>query len=144
MIQRVQTLWLLIVVMLAALSFKFEFYVGTWINEGIQHQQIVLNGHNPSLMVFIATIVLIIISLMAIFLFKNRKRQLLIVIVDLILSIGLFALYYMEIHRHFLPGSGTLALTSVFVFLLPVFMILAIKGISHDIRLLKRADRLRG
>lgn len=144
MIQRIQTLWLLMVVILAALSLKFGFYVGTWISEGVQHPQIILNGHNPSILVFATTIVILVVSLMAIFMYKNRKQQLMVGIVDLLLSIALFIFYYQEIHSNFLPGSGTLTLTSVFVFLLPIFIIMALRGISRDIRLLKRADRLRG
>lgn len=144
MIQRIQTLWLLMVVILAALSLKFGFYVGTWISEGVQHPQIILNGHNPSILVFATTIVILVVSLMAIFMYKNRKQQLMVGIVDLLLSIALFIFYYQEIHTNFLPGSGTLTLTSVFVFLLPIFIIMALRGISRDIRLLKRADRLRG
>jgi len=144
MIQRIQTFWLLVVVILAALSLKFGFYVGTWISEGVQHPQIMLNGHNPSILVFATTIVLLVVSLIAIFMYKNRKQQLMLVIVDLLLSIALFIFYYQEINSHFLPGSGTLTLTSVFVFLLPIFIIMAMRGIGKDIRLLKRADRLRG
>ncbi|UAY54589.1 DUF4293 domain-containing protein [Arachidicoccus terrestris] len=144
MIQRIQSFWLLVVVILAALSLKFGFYVGTWMNEGVQHPQIILNGHNPSILVFATTIVILVVSLIAIFMFKNRKQQLMLTIVDLLLSIALFIFYYQEINTHFLPGSGTLTLTSVFVFLLPIFIIMALRGISKDIRLLKRADRLRG
>jgi len=144
MIQRIQSFWLLVVVILAALSLKFGFYVGTWLNDGVQHPQIVLNGHNPSILVFAATIVIIVVTLIAIFMYKNRKQQLLLTVVDLLLSLALFYFYYQEIHAHFLPDSGTLALTSIFVFLIPIFIIMAIRGISRDIKLLKRADRLRG
>lgn len=144
MIQRIQSFWLLVVVILAALSLKFGFYVGTWISDGIQHPQIVLNAHNPSILVLAGTIVIMVLTVVAIFMYKNRKQQMMTVIIDLLLSLGLFYLYYREIDMNFLPGSGTLALTSIFVFLIPVFMILAIRGISRDIKLLKSADRLRG
>ncbi|GAB3362425.1 DUF4293 domain-containing protein [Arachidicoccus ginsenosidivorans] len=144
MIQRIQSFWLLVVVILAALSLKFGFYVGTWLSDGVQHPQIVLNGHNPSILVFADTIIIIVVSLIAIFMYKNRKQQMLLTVVDLLLSLGLFYFYYQEINAHFLPGSGTLALTSIFVFLIPIFIIMAIRGISRDMKLLKRADRLRG
>lgn len=144
MIQRIQSLWLLLVVILAALSLNFSFYVGTWLDQGVQHPQIVLNGHNPSIMVFVVTIVLIVIALIAIFMYKNRKQQLMMTIITLLLSIALLYFYYQEIHVRFLPDSGTLALTSVFVFAIPIVSILALRGISRDIKLLKRADRLRG
>lgn len=144
MIQRIQSFWLLVVIILAALSLKFGFYVGTWMNEGVQHPQIILNGHNPSILVFAATIVLLVVSVLAIFMYKNRKQQLMMGVIDLLLSIALLYFYYQEIHTHFLPDSGTLTLTSVFVFLMPIFIIMALRGINKDIRLLKSADRLRG
>mgnify|MGYP001546395039 CR=1 FL=1 len=144
MIQRIQSFWLLVVVILAALSLKFGFYVGTWMNEGVQHPQIILNGHNPSILVFADTIVIVAVSLIAIFMYKNRKQQMLLTVVDLLLSLALFFLYQKEINANFLPGSGTYALTSIFVWIQPIFIILAIKGIYRDMKLLKSADRLRG
>lgn len=143
MIQRIQSLWLLVVVILAALSFKFSFYVGTWMDAGIQHPQIVLNGHNPSIMVFVVTIVLMVVALISIFMYKNRRQQLMLAVITLLLSIALLYFYYQEIHTRFMPDSGTLALTSVFVFAIPIVTILALRGINRDIKLLKRADRLR-
>jgi hypothetical protein len=144
MIQRIQSLWLLLVVILAALSLKFSFYVGTWLSDGIQHPQIVLNGHSPSIMVFVVTIVLMVVALISIFMYKNRRQQLMLTVITLLLTIALLYFYYQEIHSNFLVGSGTIALTSVFVFALPIVTVMALRGINRDIRLLKSADRLRG
>ncbi|MGF7232444.1 DUF4293 domain-containing protein [Arachidicoccus sp.] len=143
MIQRIQTLWLLLVVALAALSFKFSFYVGTWMNNGVQHPQVNLNGHNPSIPVFVTTIVVLVIALISIFSYKNRKQQMLLTVVNLLLSLGLIFLYHLEVHNNFLSAGGTMALTSVFVFAIPVALIMAMRGIRRDIKLLRSADRLR-
>ncbi|MDE1191550.1 MAG: DUF4293 family protein [Arachidicoccus sp.] len=143
MIQRIQTLWLFLTAILAALTFKFPFYVGTWVKDNVQHPQISLLAYNPSILVLIATVIIIVIALISIFLYKNRRQQLLISVLNFIISIVLIYLYYNEIHSHFLTGSGTLALTSIFIFLIPILLILAMRGINRDIKLLKRADRLR-
>ena len=144
MIQRIQSFWLLVVVILAALSLKFAFYVGTYLKQAAMPEQIQLTGLGPSILIMASTIVVIVISVITIFMYKNRKQQLLLTTVNLLLSLGLIYFYYQEINSHFLTSSGTLALTSVFVFLIPIFLILAIRGISKDIKLLKSADRLRG
>ncbi|HEY0299584.1 MAG TPA: DUF4293 domain-containing protein [Arachidicoccus sp.] len=143
MIQRIQSLWLFIAAVLATLSFKFSFYIGTWLNGGVPHLQQPLNAYTPSVLVLVATVVTIVVSLIAIFMYKNRKQQLLLSVLDVLISIGLICLYIMEINKNFQPGSGAYTLTSIFVFLIPFVLILAIRGISRDIKLLKSADRLR-
>jgi len=144
MIQRIQSLWLLVAAALAVLSFKFPFYVGTWLNGGSQHPQISLNGHNPSIPVLITTVVTIVLSLVTIFMYKNRKQQLWLTLLNFIISLVLLYLYYYEIHTHFLTGSGgTVAITAVFAIAVPIVLILALRGIRKDMKLLKSADRLR-
>ena len=143
MIQRIQTLWLFLAAVLAVLSFKFSFYIGTWMDAGVQHLQEPLNAYHPSVLVMIATVVVIVLSLIGIFMFKSRSQQFWLIVLDFILSFVLIYLYYFEINKYFLPGSGTMALTSVFVFAIPVFLFLAMRGIRKDVKLLKRADRLR-
>lgn len=144
MIQRIQSLWLLVAAVLALLSFKFPFYVGTWLSGGTQHPQISLNGHNPSIPVLIATVVIVVLSLITIFMYKNRKQQFWLTLLDFFISLILIYLYYYEIHTHFLTGSGgTVAITAVFVIAVPIILILALRGINRDIKLLKSADRLR-
>ncbi|ANI90494.1 hypothetical protein A9P82_15075 [Arachidicoccus ginsenosidimutans] len=144
MIQRIQSLWLFVAAILAVLSFKFPFYVGTWLNGTTQHAQISLNGHNPSIPVLITTVVTIVLSLVTIFLYKNRKQQLWLVVLNLVVSLVLIYLYYYEIHTFFVTNSGgTIAITAVFVIAIPIVLILAIRGINRDIKLLKNADRLR-
>ncbi|AYD48494.1 DUF4293 domain-containing protein [Arachidicoccus soli] len=143
MIQRIQSLWLLLVVIIAALSFKFSFYVGTWMDGGVQHLQEPLNAYHPSVLVMIATVAVVIISLIAIFMFKSRRQQFWLIFLSFLLSLLLIYLYYFEINKYFLPGSGTMALTSIFVFALPVFLFMAMRGVRRDMKLLRSADRLR-
>lgn len=142
MIQRIQSLWLLVAAVLAILTFKFPFYTGTWLQGATQHPQISFVAYTPSVLVLIVTTVIVVLSLVAIFMYKNRKQQLLLTILNLLVSLLLIYLYYNEIKTHFLSG-GTLAFWSIFTFAIPVLLILAINGIRRDMKLLKSADRLR-
>jgi hypothetical protein len=75
-----------------------------------------------------------------IFLYKNRKLQLRIVIVAILLSLLNIYLYYKQTLQF---SHGFYALTSVLVFVIPVFLFLAARGIGRDEKLVKSLDRLR-
>ena len=81
-------------------------------------------------------------ALIAIFLYKDRKLQLRTVIITIVLSVIMIVLFIMEAQK-FLVGEGNYDLTSVFVFLIPLFLILAARAIYKDERLIKSLDRLR-
>lgn len=142
MIQRIQSLWLLVAAILAILTFKFPFYTGTWLQGATQHPQLSFVAYTPSVLVLVATTITIVLSLVTIFMYKSRKQQLLLTVLNLLVSLMLIYLYYNEIKTHFLSG-GTLAFWSIFTFAIPVFLVLAMNGIRKDMRLLKSADRLR-
>jgi uncharacterized membrane-anchored protein len=142
MIQRIQTLWLLIAAAFAFLSLKLSFFAGQKIvNEVAAHVE--LNAATAdNLLVLISSVAVGLLALIAVFLFKQRKPQLRLVIVALLLSIVNIVLFIMEAQK-FIPHQGNYSLTSVFVFLIPVFLILAARGISKDEKLIKSLDRLR-
>lgn len=142
MIQRIQTLWLLIAAAFAFLSLKLSFFAGQKIvNEVAAHVE--LNAATAdNLLVLISSVAVGLLALIAVFLFKQRKPQLRLVIVALLLSIVNIVLFIMEAQK-FIPHQGNYSLTSVFVFLTPVFLILAARGISKDEKLIKSLDRLR-
>lgn len=142
MIQRIQTLWLLIAAAFAFLSLKLSFFSGQKIvNEVAAHVE--LNAATAdNLLVLISSVAVGLLALIAVFLFKQRKPQLRLVIVALLLSIVNIVLFIMEAQK-FIPHQGNYSLTSVFVFLTPVFLILAARGISKDEKLIKSLDRLR-
>src|SRR5690348_397669 len=122
MIQRIQTLWLLVAIAAAVLSIKFPFYTGTHVD-------------NPSLVeltgatnvpILILTVINIILSGVAIFLFKNRKKQTTFIIVNIIIALLILVLYFLQV-RNFIQGN--FSLTSLFAFAIPVFLILALTGV---------------
>lgn len=85
-------------------------------------------------------------SFSAIFMFKNRKRQLMVVrlmIFLLIVAVGLFFLYYANALEQ---ASGGLIVPELGVYLIPVALILlflAMRGIIADEKLIRSSERLR-
>jgi hypothetical protein len=141
MLQRMQSVWLLLAAICAFLSIRFSFYSG---NIEIPGQPPVFQYLNASfnIWILIITIALVCIAAIDIFLYKNRKLQGRLAILGILLSILNIFLYLQQIHR-FVEHQGSHTITSVFVFLIPVFLFLAMRGIYRDQKLVKSLDRLR-
>ncbi|MCU7695136.1 DUF4293 domain-containing protein [Haoranjiania flava] len=150
MIQRIQTLWMLIVALLAGLTFQFPFFTGisNEANQGITDvattAALITSGKLYALSnmaLLLVTAAIMVLALVTVFLYKDRKKQLLLCYINLVLSFGLIGLYFYYRNTEFV--SGTIAIYSIITFLIPVFVVLAIRGINKDISLLKSVDRLR-
>ena len=138
MIQRVQTLWLLLASVFDAITFRFPFYNGDWLKDLVQ-APVDLNAQTTTWLT-IVTVLTGALAFAAIFLFGNRSFQLKLSYAGLILSIGLLVIYFLELKNF---SSGSIALWCIFHFAITTFYILAIKGILNDQKLLKSLDRLR-
>ena len=138
MIQRIQTLWLLLAAVFDAVTFRFPFYNGDWLKDSIP-TPIDLDADTTTLIAII-TVLTGALAFAAIFLFGNRKLQLKLCIVGLLFSIGLVVSYFMEMQNF---SSGAIALSCVFHFAIAALYILAIRGIREDEKLIKSLDRLR-
>jgi hypothetical protein len=142
MLQRIQTIWLLIASALAFLSLKFPFFSGNKLVDD-QKQFIHLSGTTAeNILLLIVSVAVGLAALIAVFLYNDRKVQLRTVIVTIILSAITIVLYILETQK-FLLNEGTYDLTAVFVFLIPIFLLLAARGIYKDQKLVKSLDRLR-
>lgn len=87
-------------------------------------------------------VIIIVAILVNIFNFKKRRQQLLITIVLVLLSLLNIVLFWFASRPpHYI--DGTFALSALLALAIPVFLILAARGISKDQRLVKSADRLR-
>jgi hypothetical protein len=139
MVQRSQTIWLLLAGAIALLTFKFPFYSGL-VLEKDNHQLAAKFVASYDLLTLILTAIVGVSSLIIIFLYKNRKLQFRLTIVILILSILTVVVYFMQI-KHF--ASGELSLAAVLAFAVPIFLFFAARGIWRDERLVKSLDRLR-
>jgi hypothetical protein len=141
MIQRLQTIWLLLAAAAAFLTLKFSFYSGNIIADGgAKTFQYLTARSNIVLTILSAGVGLA--ALISVFLYKNRKRQLRIVLLCILVSIVNIVLFFLE-SRKFVAGEGNYDLTAALAFVVPVFLILAMRGIRKDEKLVKSLDRLR-
>ena len=136
MIQRIQTIWLLLASACAFLSMKFPFYFIAVHPETINDQ---FNATN-NMILLILTAILATLCLFTIFVFKQRNLQLWLTILAIVISLLNIFLYFT--YKKDNPGGG-IALTSVFVFIIPIFLFLAARGIYRDKKLVRSMDRLR-
>ncbi|HLS37462.1 MAG TPA: DUF4293 domain-containing protein [Sphingobacterium bovisgrunnientis] len=157
MIQRIQTIWLLLatVIILGLFMFPYLNYidlVGLGKKLFVTGEYSAVNNESVKqsnfLLQTIATIVVALVPLATIFQFKNRKLQIKLIFV----SIALIAL--LGVWMYF-TSAATLDLISqsfgannigVGFFLLPIsiiFLAMALGGIRNDEKLIKSADRLR-
>ncbi len=140
MIQRRQTLWLLLSLICAAFTFKYPFFNGTIANVtgGISAAELTAMSNLPLLLL---TVAIILVSLLSIFLFNDRKLQIRVTFVGFLLSVALIILYFYDT-RKFEPG-GRISLTSLFTLLTVFGFYMALKGIRKDQKLIKDLNRLR-
>lgn len=138
MIQRIQSVWLFLASIFNAITFRFPFYVGDWKEDNVQ-QVIDLNAQTTTVLTII-TVLTGLLALANIFLFNNRKLQLRLTFLGLLLSVVLLVLYFLEIGDFY---NGDIALWSLFYFAIFVCYLLAARGIRKDEKLIKSLDRLR-
>ena len=137
MIQRIQSIWLFFAAVCVFLTLKFSTYVGT--NKDLIPSTF-LNGIATLPLIFV-TLAVGILTLITIFLYKNRKLQLRLTILAVLLEAALIFLYYKEIQTFI--GKGTFSITAILHVAVIVFLILAARGISSDNKLIKDSNRLR-
>ncbi|MBS1761087.1 MAG: DUF4293 family protein [Bacteroidetes bacterium] len=140
MLQRKQTLWLLLALTCSCLTFFFPFYSG----DKYVREHIVPNGvflGDTTFFVFVTTLFTLLLSAFAIGLFKKRKMQFWITLLSLVLSVLTIVFYFRGIKTNF--QGGHILLTSIFSFAIPVFLFFALRGIRHDEKLVKSLDKLR-
>jgi Domain of unknown function (DUF4293) len=139
MIQRIQTVWLFLAAAAAFLTFKLAFFSGNIIGD----DKIKVFKHltaTSNLIILVLTVILGSLACVAIFLYKNRKLQLRMTFAALILSILIPVLYYLQAQKF---AEGTYSITAIVSILIPIFLILASRGINRDQKLVKSLDRLR-
>jgi len=141
MIQRIQSVWLFLAALAAFAGFTLSFFSGNIIladkTKVFQHLNAVSN-----IGILLLTALVGALALLAIFLYKNRKLQLRISVAGCILSVINIILYYLQTQK-FVPGEGSYNITALVTILVPVFFLLAARGISNDQKLVKSLDRLR-
>jgi hypothetical protein len=138
MLQRQQTLWLILSVVADLLSFKFPFATGKGLVKGLI-ADVSLNGGNHILLLLLTGACLIVAGI-TLFMYKDRKLQLKLCLAGMILSILLLIGYFVQFGKIQRP---TLALSCIFPFAVLAGFIMAFRGIRHDEKLVKSLDKLR-
>ena|SRR5665213_1141853 len=164
MIQRIQTVYLLLVVAVCTAMFFLPVYHGTGFGTVIPQNQTIELKQAKAKMNFVVNfdatenvkklmtvlnvldIVIIALSVVVIFLYKTRDSQLRMARYLLLFSILYIVLLIVAIYEarglitnvkdQFEPGTFIPVLS-------PVLLFLAMRGIANDIKLVKSADRLR-
>ncbi|MGY4538398.1 FtsH-binding integral membrane protein [Mucilaginibacter sp. UYNi724] len=155
MLQRIQSIYLLFASLVIFALFVFPlahniFVDGKLVNVTVTGVYEIVNGQDkqthPFLPLTIATVLAAIIPLFLIFLYKNRKQQITISYVAILVMIG-YSFWMAQTVKNVVGpitleyknmGIG-LFLTSLSI----VLIIFAIKAIQRDEKLVKSADRLR-
>jgi ABC-type cobalamin transport system permease subunit len=144
MIQRIQSIWLLLATVFAALTFVLPFAIGTAVpvTDGTP---VTLPGVTAEVNAQSSTWLTIVtafagaLAFIDIFLFNNRKLQFRLCLAGIFLSLIMLALDFVEMSN----VAGTLALSCLIYFAVPGFYIMAAVGIRKDEKLIKSMDRLR-
>lgn len=140
MIQRQQTLWLLLATAAAIFTFMFPFATGEKLIEKTAMQQsseIIAGGNFFTLILSIASIG---ISAVTIFMFKDRKLQMKLCILGLLISVLILVLYFMEMNKLL---KSTPALWAVLPVVVVISYFMAFRNIRKDEKLVKSLDKLR-
>ena len=136
MIQRIQSIWLLVASIVAFLTLKLSFYSGTYLPDNLYHQ---LNG-TENLKLMIPTIALGVLTLVTIFMFKNRATQLWFSLAAIVLDMVILFLYYQTVKDF---TRGDYAITAALHVVIIIALALAMRGINKDEKLIKESNRFR-
>ena len=138
MLQRIQSVWLLLAAAFDAVTFRFPFYSGDWIKDKFLYV-IDLNA-NTTIWLTILTVITGLIAFITIFLFNNRKLQLKLCYLGIFLTALLLTMYFLETQNFI---GGNVAIWVIFYFAILLCFIMAVRGILKDEKLIKSLDRLR-
>jgi len=141
MIQRVQTIWLLLAAIAGFIVTQVPLYEGTLAGQALKKYFATQN-----FLLFAVAIIAALSALIAVFLFKNRSAQIKLTIFGILTSVAFIALEIWQA-QNFEKTSGILKLSYLWGALLPIamifFFILAAINIRKDNKLVKSLERLR-
>ncbi len=141
MIQRVQTLWMLLAAAAIFLTLKFSFYSGTLSNGTLVSANTFHSLVAPdNIILMVLTSALGTAILINIFLFKHRPVQFRICIIAILAELLLLFLFYRQTKLYI---NGTLDIWAIFHLVTIIALIFAARGIYKDEKLIKDSNRLR-
>lgn len=146
MIQRIQSLYLLLAAAAGAAALSFNLWKATLSNNTVTY----VNASSNYLL-FVIYIIIIALAAVCIFLFKKRKLQFRLTIFNILFGFGALGYQYYVVQQtaNKLSTGGVVIATSSYQLasFLPIVVIillfLAARGIYKDEKLIKSLDRLR-
>ena len=141
MIQRIQTLWLLLATAAAGSMFFLPVY-------GVKMQDSTFKNFivSASYPLFILVIALALLPLLTIFLFKKRSLQMKLTWLGILLAILTAFIVYLkagDFAAHFNAGSSSYKIAAAMPVVTMVFLFLAFRKIRSDEKMVRSVDRLR-
>lgn len=136
MIQRVQTIWMILAAIAVFLTLRFSFYSGTLLTDNSFDSLIATDNF----ILMVLTCALGSALVINIFLFKHRTLQFRICIIAILIELLLLFLYYRQTKLY---SNGTLDLWAIFHLVTLIALIFAARGIYKDEKLIKDSNRLR-
>ncbi|MGD2034439.1 MAG: DUF4293 domain-containing protein [Bacteroidales bacterium] len=154
MIQRIQSLFLLVAFVLSVI-FAVHPISTMMLNEKIVAEYLtygLFSAEEPVRMMYntfpviILAVVTALLSLITILIFKKRTLQMRLCVYNILLTLGLvisMAVYYFLIKKNFIVLSHAFSYTAIIPFLNIILIFQAFRGIRRDDLLLKSYNRLR-
>ena len=148
MIQRIQTVWLLLAALVLAGLFVTNVYsieIPADSSAVVQADYMkVINIKNNFLALGLAG-ASVLLSLVSIFLFKKRVQQKNLIWINILLTIALLFWLYMGLNSFWsnYPNVGHISVGLFLPVVCIFFLLFALRGIRKDEKLLKSLDRLR-
>ncbi len=143
MIQRIQSLWLLLAALLVLGLFLLPSFTGRveGVEAAVYATGIKLKtGGQQNLLLLMSTLMAAVISLINIFNYRNRSLQKRIAILNMLLLV-LLLFWYFQLGKTLEASKIGIGIFLPMAAIL--FSFLAIKGIQFDEKLIRSADRLR-
>ncbi len=145
MIQRKQSLWLLLAALCGAGVFLFPLYKGE-IKSGevLQGKALMVPEHFPFVLI---AVVMSLLPLVTIFMFRDRKRQVRMTAIGIVANLSFISLMLITITRWQSAAppllGGSYGVGSVLPVMAIILLVMAIVGIRSDEKLVRSVDRLR-
>lgn len=145
MVQRIQSIWLLLAGLINAALFYLCLYSAHEMINGVD--TVTYLRINNQYAIMLLALVAIFLPLVTIFMFKNRKQQRRMVYLSLLVNMGFIAAVLMLVgnfsNKTPMPTNGSYNVGAVLPVIAIIFLIMAIRGINKDEKLVKATDRLR-
>ncbi len=147
MIQRIQTVYLLISILLLGLLFWLPL---ADITSGTDIYQFTIKGITKGeeqlfsglpFMVFL--MIIIALHLAVVFMYKNRIRQIRILVFSMVLLLGLFGVFFYFTYAGFDGARASFRIPVAFPLIAMILDYLAIRGIGKDEALIRSLNRIR-